>query len=260
MTPARTDRRALLSARSTAGDTAWRELQRIASEPYRRSGRFGWHFARAKLSRDPVFRALLERGDIPAHARVLDIGCGQGLLASLFGACDELVRRGAWPAEWASPPTGARYTGIEIMPRDVQRAMAAIGTLPSSPQVICADMRDADLPAVDTVVILDALHYVNHEAQTTLLRRVHAALAPRGRLLLRVGDAANSRAFAVSHWVDRAVSTMRGQRLPPLFGRQLAEWTVLLQGIGFHVNPRPMSRGTPFANVLLACDAAGGQP
>ena len=76
-------------------------------------------------------------------------------------------------------------------------------------------------------------------------------------MLLRVGDAANSRGFAASHWVDRAVTTLRGQRLPPLFGRKLAEWTILLRGKGFHVNPLPMSQGTPFANVLLACDASG---
>ena len=116
MTPSRADHDRLPLARCDAGDTAWRELHRIASEPYRRSGRFGWHFARGKLDRDPVFRALLERGDIPARARVLDIGCGQGLLASLFCACDELARRGTWPAQWASPPTGVRYTGIELMP------------------------------------------------------------------------------------------------------------------------------------------------
>jgi hypothetical protein len=63
-----------------------------ACAPYRRSGRFAWHFARGKLGRDPVFRGMLERGDLPASARVVDIGCGQGLLASLLQACMRCMR------------------------------------------------------------------------------------------------------------------------------------------------------------------------
>ncbi|HVQ02975.1 MAG TPA: methyltransferase type 11, partial [Burkholderiaceae bacterium] len=65
---------------------AWLNLHRLATDRYRGSSRFAWHFARGKLGRDPVFRALIERGSIAAHARVLDIGCGQGLLASLLAA------------------------------------------------------------------------------------------------------------------------------------------------------------------------------
>ena len=79
---------------------AWAQLHRMASERYRSGGRFAWHFARGKLGRDPVFRALLERGRIPAQARVLDIGCGQGLLASLLAACDQLAASRRWPAAW----------------------------------------------------------------------------------------------------------------------------------------------------------------
>src|SRR5690349_8843043 len=81
-------------------DEAWRELHRSACAPYRSAGRFAWHFARGKLGRDPVFRGLLERGDLPVRARVVDIGCGQGLLASLLAAIDGMQARGRWPAAW----------------------------------------------------------------------------------------------------------------------------------------------------------------
>jgi hypothetical protein len=101
------------------------------------------------------------------------------------------------------------------------------------------------------VVILDVLHYVDRAAQEALLERVHAALARPGRLLLRVGDAASRRGFAVSQWVDRVVTLARGHRSPPTFGRPLTDWIALLQRLGFAVRSVPMSRGTPFANVLL---------
>lgn len=239
---------------------AWRLLHESACAPYRRSGRFAWHFARGKLGRDPVFRGMLERGDLPARAHVVDIGCGQGLLASLLDAVHALHAQGRWPSQWPAAPIDAQYTGIELMPRDVGRAEAALAGLARRPQFICADMRQVPLPACDVVVILDVLHYVDHAAQAALLARVHAALASGGRLLLRVGDAAQSRGYAVSQWVDRIVTVVRGHRVPPTFGRSLDEWMALLEGIGFSVRSVPMSQGTPFANVLLVADKARALP
>jgi hypothetical protein len=70
-------------------------------------------------------------------------------------------------------------------------------------------------------------------------------------LLLRVGDAASRRGFLISQWVDRVVTFVRGHRVSPQFGRTLAAWVAQLESIGFEVRSQPMSRGTPFANVLL---------
>lgn len=235
-------------------DAAWRALHEAATAPYRRSGRFAWHFARGKLGRDPVFRGMLERGDLPANARVVDIGCGQGLLASLLQSCADLSKRGGWPAGWPAAPSVAAYTGIELMPRDVARAQAAVGGLAHAPRFVCADMREAAVPPCDVVVILDVLHYVDHDQQAVLLTRVRDALSAgsaHGRLLLRVGDVASRRGFAVSQWVDRVVTGIRGHRVPPTWGRTVAAWSALLVRLGFDVQPVPMSRGTPFANVLL---------
>ncbi len=78
---------------TVAPDAAWRALWTAASAPYRRSGRFAWHFARGKLTRDPVFRALLERGDLARAARIVDIGCGQALLASLLASAAEALEK-----------------------------------------------------------------------------------------------------------------------------------------------------------------------
>ncbi|MDM0112394.1 class I SAM-dependent methyltransferase [Variovorax sp. J22R133] len=245
-------------------DAQWRKLHEAATAPYRKAGRFAWHFARGKLSRDPVFRGLIERGLIaPSHARVLDIGCGQGIFASLLSAMSSMQAGNDWPGSWSPTPAKARYTGIELMARDVERAARSVGDLPTAPSFVCADMCSAEFTSCDLVVILDVLHYVDLQAQERVLLRVRDALArgqaergdpTPGRLLLRVGDAANRRGYLISQWVDRTVTRVRGHRVAPTWGRPLAEWVAMLDRLGFAVQSVPMSRGTPFANVLLVAD------
>src|SRR5580698_9496745 len=59
-----------------------------ACEPYRNAGRFAYYFARGKLRADPVYRSILELGLLLGRARVLDLGCGQGLLAAWLQAAE----------------------------------------------------------------------------------------------------------------------------------------------------------------------------
>jgi len=63
-----------------------RELLGAATDPYHAAGKFAYHYARGKLAHDPVYEAILPRGLLARRARVLDLGCGQGLLAALLVA------------------------------------------------------------------------------------------------------------------------------------------------------------------------------
>jgi len=245
----------MTAATATSRDH-WPALLDAASEPYRSAGRFAWGFARGKLGMDPVFRHLLRQGLLPPGARILDIGCGQGLLASLLRECSALQAQGRWPADWAAAPIDARVVGIELMQRDVQRARAALG---SAAEFICGDMRTTPFPDVDAVVILDVLHYITVAEQNAVLARVRAALPPDGTLLLRIGDASARRGFLASQWVDAVVTFVRGHRVTPQFGRTLAEWMLHLESLGFEVRSEPMSQGTPFANVLLVARVKGAE-
>lgn len=243
-------------------DAAWRELHDQASAPYRQGGNFAWHFARGKLGYDPAFRGIVSRGLIgPGRPRMLDIGSGQSLFANLLHSMAGMQRAGRWPQGWAATPPSPVYTGIELMPRDVARAQKSVGHIRPLPTIVCGNMCTAEFPACDVVVILDVLHYVDLAAQEGVLLRVRDALlrgaserTVPGRLLLRVGDAASKRGFAISQWVDRTVTRIRGHKVSPTWGRTLDEWIALLQRLGFSVRPMPMSEGTPFANVLLVAD------
>lgn len=219
-----------------------------ASAPYARASRFAWHYARSKIRNDPVYLGILRLGLIAPDARVLDLGCGQGLIAATLLAADALSSNGAWPAGWPPAPSGARIRGLELMPRDVDRARQALGDRVAIEQ---GDIRTSTYGIPDAVVILDVLHYLAPADQETVLERVRAALAPGGTLILRVGDADAGLPFQMSLWVDRIVTFARGHRIAALHCRPLTEWIALLERLGFAVETRPMSAGTPFANVLL---------
>lgn len=219
-----------------------------ATEPYRPAGKFAWHFARGKLGGDPVFAGLLEHGLIPDNARILDIGCGQGLLASWLLAAQEMDRQGRWPKHWPKAPNTTEIHGIELMSADVERAQTALG---NAARFTVGDMCKTDFGKVDAVVILDVLHYVNFDAQNDVLRRVSDALAPNGTLILRVGDANGGLPFKFSVLVDHVVTFVRGHRNSRLYCRPLADWQAQLRSLGFEVDTMPMNKGTPFANILL---------
>ena len=225
-----------------------RRLIARATSPYRAAGRFAWHFSRGKLGGDPVFAGLLEHGLIPDQARLLDIGCGQGLLASWLLSAKAMHAAGDWPPHWPPAPALQSIHGIELMPRDVERARRALG---NGAVFTVGNMCRADFGRVDAVVVLDVLHYVGIEAQDDVLRRIRDALVPGGVLVLRVGDAAGGWPFRFSVWVDHVVTFVRGHRNSRLHCRPLAHWKATLCTLGFSVRSLPMNQGTPFANILL---------
>jgi cyclopropane fatty-acyl-phospholipid synthase-like methyltransferase len=222
-----------------------------ASAPYRSAGKFAWHFARGKLGGDPVFVGLLEHGLLAGQQHVLDIGCGQGLLAAWLASAKQAHAKGTWPSHWPEAPNPASIHGIELMPKDVERAQRALG---SAARFTVGDMCRTEFGKTDTVVILDVLHYVSIEAQNDVLRRVRDALAPRGKLILRVGDASAGLPFLCSVWVDHIVTFIRGHRNSRMYCRPLSQWKETLESLGFSVKTLPMNKGTPFANILLVAE------
>jgi SAM-dependent methyltransferase len=223
-----------------------------ACRPYRDAGRFAYKFARGKLGRDPVFPAILELGLLQGRPRILDLGCGQGLLTAWLQAAARCCELGQWRSDWPAAPQPSSIRGIELMARDVERARSALGAGCGVEQ---GDIRSAEFGAVDAVVILDVLQYMDLDSQRQVLERARASLQSGGLLLLRVCDAGGGLRFNYTQWVDKAVMLARGHSLLTTHSRTIAQWREALQQCGFASQPKPMSKGTPFANVLLIAHA-----
>lgn len=246
--------------RSPAGDRvassepAFRRLVMHAAARYRPAGRSPYYFTRGKLGGDPVFAALLRDGRIRDDARIVDVGCGLGILAALLVAASEQRAPHSafdWPPAWAPPPRRWTLHGFDLRKDAIAAGRRALANVGDRVTLTVDDVRQVMLPECDVVVMLDVLHYLDAVAQTRLLTRVHAALAPAGTLLLRVGDAEPNWRFRFTSAADWWVTFARQKSWPRFHCRSLVEWTSLLGGIGYSVVAQPMSQGTPFANVLL---------
>jgi hypothetical protein len=134
---------------SSLFDAATRPYLRAGS-PYLGAGFYYWQFARGKLRYDPVLFSLLRRGLLPARGRLLDVGCGQGVLLSLLIAAREHYRDGDWPQGWPAPPLALELQGIDLR-RPVQAARRVLtGTRASS----WATRAEAAFPRCAAIVML----------------------------------------------------------------------------------------------------------
>lgn len=215
---------------------------------YLETGMYNWEFVRVKLRADPIHLSLLRRGYLPAAGRLLDLGCGRGLLFSLLLAAREAVDRGEYPDDWAPPPPDLEFHGIEGRPKDAAAARHVLG---GAATIETADLREIELPSARAVLLIDVLHYMPARDQEDLLARVAAILDPGGVLFIREADAGAGPRFLTVRIQERFAALMRGHWRQKYRYRSAAELKAMLEGLGMTVEIQPMGMGTPYGNVLL---------
>jgi uncharacterized protein (DUF2062 family)/2-polyprenyl-3-methyl-5-hydroxy-6-metoxy-1,4-benzoquinol methylase len=229
-------------------DPEFTRLVREAADRYLGTTMTAWEFGRAKLRNDPVYRAVLLSGVLPVTGRLVDIGCGQGLLLALLAQARVAGQSGAWPAGWPPAPASLELAGIELRTRMSRLARHALG---ADALILSGDAREVDFGRADAIVIFDVLHLVDAAAQDAILRRAVEALEPGGRLLVREADGAAGWRFQMVRFGNRVTALVQGRWSAPFAFRTADEWRALLGRAGLEVTIQPMGDGTPFANVLL---------
>jgi trans-aconitate methyltransferase len=205
---------------------------------YSGSSRLARGMMRGKLRVDPVYRELLDRGVGDAR-RIVDLGCGRGLLFALI-----LASRGD-----ALRP---ELHGIEVAASAARTARLALG---DAATIIEADVAKVRIPPCDAVTLLDVAHYLPVPVQDDLLARARTALSPGGRLFVREADAAAGAGFLAVRAAERLAAIRGGDGLRRFAYRTADDLSRRLESSGFSVTATPMGRGTPFANVLLEARA-----
>jgi len=168
-------------------------------------------FARFKILCDPMFPRLADLVFSPK--RIVDIGTGYGV-----------------PAVWLLELyPEARVYGLDPDEERVRVASWAIGD-----RGIVQTGRAPDLPDLpeqpDTALMLDMIHLISDEDLELILQRLHAALKPGGRLILRLTVPVDN-VFSWERWIEDRIR-LRFQGLKPWY-RSSEEIKRLLAEAGF---------------------------
>lgn len=242
------------AARRPTADPFFRQVTRRAADRYVDAGITAWEFARGKLSGDPVYRHAVEGPLAGATGTLVDLGCGQGLMLALVAETQATARTGAWPIGRPPAPAFTRLVGIETRPRVAGIAARA---LHDEAEVRTGDIRIEGVPPADVVLLFDVLHMVPMADQVSLLRAVHAALPPGGRVYIREADAGAGWRYQMVRFGNRVKALVTGNWRQTFAFRTRAEWLDTLASTGFVADVVPMGAGTPFGNVLIMATRRG---
>ena len=237
-----------LSVRGTADDALFVDLVRDASDRYITSSILAWEFARGKLRGDPLYRSTVCGALLPSGGTLVDIGCGRGLTLAMLAEARTRYKEGRWPAAWNPPPQFDRMIGIEMRARPAAVAREVLG---SDATIVHGDARVTDVGPCRAVLLFDVLHMLQASEQETLLAAVSAALERGGVVLIREADASGGWRFAVVRLGNRMKALAFGYWRQPFHFRTTGEWLACFAAHGWAGQVRPMSAGTPFANVLF---------
>jgi SAM-dependent methyltransferase len=210
-------------------------LAAAVSARYAGASRFARGFVAGKLRHDPATPALLRLAARSPFGEVVDLGCGRGqlglalLAAGLATRLAGLDRDGAKLAE-------ARAAAAGLPARFAEADLAAPGL---------------DLPACDTLLMVDVLYQLPEPAQLPLL--LAAARAARRRVLVRAFDPDRGWRSAAGFAAEVLGRALRGGRnaIRPL---PLAAVAAPLEAAGFAVSVSPCWGNTPLPNVLIVAE------
>ena len=190
-------------------------------------------YVRGKLRIDPMYGAVFECLRGPSLP-ILDLGCGIGILLYY------LRHRGLH----------VRIIGVDW---DAGRIAVAKQVAQAGYQDLSFIHQDARQPIQfqGQVVMLDLLHYIDHDDQRQLLDTVAASIAPGGGAVIRQCPRDSSCRFKLTNAVERLGHVLRWHKGSTINFPTRETIARPFQERGFTEEILPMWGGTPFNNYLF---------
>ena len=175
--------------------------------------------------------ALVE-SHIPLKGRILDFGCGYGMLSNFLSL--------------KSPER--RVVGIDL---NRERIEVARRSASGHPGVVfqLGDVRDFQGTPFDAVVMTDVLHHIDDKRVQILVRIIRSCLDEEGILVVLDVDRSPLRKFYITYLIDRLLNLTKS-----LHYRSKALLLHLLAKAGFQVQKVIRAdRGLPLSDVIYLC-------
>lgn len=203
------------------------ELMQLVAARYRRGAHY---YVRSKLRIDPVARSLYELAAAEHFGQVMDVACGRGQFALMLleaGLAESVI-------------------GVDWDEGKTRIANEAAGDLAA--RFEHRDVREVAFGAVDTVMLIDILHYLRPGEQDALLRC--AAQAALRRVVVRDVDPSRGASSALTagwEWITTTFGYNRGERISP---RSFDDFAAILESLGYTVT-REVCSAKGLSNMLM---------
>lgn len=167
---------------------------------------------------------------VPVPAKVLDLGCGVGMLSNYIHLRD--------------PKT--QVLGIDLSPTRIACAQATVGNR-TGIQFIRKNALELDSHAqFDTVTMTDFLHHLTVQDQKELLEFLFQRLSSGGRLVIQEVIESPAWKHRFADWIDRLLNQGKISNF-----RTQKEWVKFFEEIGYRVEVHPAHKGLPLADAIF---------
>jgi len=174
---------------------------------------------------------------VPTRGKVVDLGCGSGLMAALFMLGSE----------------ERRVVGFDLDPKKVQAARRLKERWPTL-EFHEADLIALHVPDAQAVTIVDVLYLIPYAQQEEILKRCFEALPPGGVLVLKDMDTRPSWKYAWNYFQETLAVKIIGFTLGSLFYfRSRDNFRRILEGLGFKVEIVPLDKRYWYPHILFLC-------
>ena len=230
-------RRAGATADESEGERAIESAIERTVQRYRSGDRGDRIYVAIKLNTDPLTRLLAALpGDF---GRVLDAGAGRGQFGLFL-----------WEL--------GRCTALQGFDADARKVAVAQRAAAGDAHYETQDALAFGERELDTLLLIDVLHYLPLPEQDDLLQRVARSVS-RGRIVIRELDAGPAARSAITRgfeWLAKVSGYNRGRA--GRHYRPASEIVAQLTRAGFSGEVIGASEGTPFANVLIVATRNSG--
>lgn len=199
------------------------------------SGQWDKRYTRSKLTTDPLYEGVYNELK-HRHNKLLDIGCGIGLLALYLRERD-----------WNTPVIGFDYdsrkidTGLLLLERGNYKEIS----------LSQGDARVDLPPHSGDVTILDILQFFESDEQEKLLSVAAQKVAHDGKMIIRSGLKESNCRFFVTWLGDMLAKCTFWMKAAPKHYPTAHFFQQTLEQLGFSVSIRPFWGNTPFNNYLI---------